>query len=194
MTQFQKKPYKEIWISDIEIGGVAEDPSMDWSEVHVIFEDDYEWIALFDTFKCLEYHYRRNEFCDSFEKKIGGNFFTHEKLIIIDFLTRERVAEIVDFLLENGEFFKYFRLIPNEEFELHFRTNAELPHYNNIKIYTDLYNQCISANGMFYDYFEIDGHSFSSLIWPSGKNKFTGDEREKIKLWLQGNKNIIDYK
>lgn len=93
---FEKKRHVRIaaesWVEDPEDAHV---------DVVVTFPDATTWIADFYTFKCLE------SIREDYRVKgygLDGAYWAASKVVLVDRVTRERIEQIVDELIEKGTF------------------------------------------------------------------------------------------
>ncbi len=96
-----------IWIEAEQWASGQWDPADCNSDVMVSFCDGAEWVATFFTYRNIATLTDKN-------KRTGeclwGKYFWASDMIILDELTRERVEEVVAYLIETGEFEKVFSI------------------------------------------------------------------------------------
>jgi hypothetical protein len=78
------------------------------SDVIVAFENDARWVATFFTYQNISSLARKNE---STGECLDGKYFWATDMILIDELTRERIAEVVSHLIATSEFESVFRRV-----------------------------------------------------------------------------------
>lgn len=105
-----KRSVSGIWLEFEEWADGEHDPHDDNSDVEVTLDDGSAWAATFLTYANVETLRRQN--AESGEA-LGGGYFWATDLILVDTLTRERVTEVVEHLLEVDEFELIF--VPAED-------------------------------------------------------------------------------
>jgi hypothetical protein len=100
----------EDWIDDVE-GAHA--------DVVVTFPDSTRWISNFYTIKCIESirkDYLQNGYC------LNGAYWCGESspVIIVDNISRTRIEQVIDELIESAQFqyvFEYFGAVREEDYD-----------------------------------------------------------------------------
>ncbi|WP_409295370.1 hypothetical protein V1498_18815 [Peribacillus sp. SCS-26] len=92
---------KHIWISAEE--WAAEEWNIEDVNVDVVitFPDRSKWIATFFTYKNIETLRKKNTRTG---ECMGGSYFWASDMVLIDRVSRERINEVIDFLIANEEF------------------------------------------------------------------------------------------
>jgi hypothetical protein len=89
-----------IWI-------VAEQWADGWNyedvntDVIVTFSDRSKWIATFFTYKNIQTLREKNI---KTGECMNGSYFQASDMVLIDFVSRERIIELIDYLIESEEF------------------------------------------------------------------------------------------
>ncbi len=76
------------------------------SDVMVSFEKGAEWVATFFTYRNISTLVEKNK---QSGECLHGKYFGASNMILVDELTRERVEEVVEHLLAEGEFESIFK-------------------------------------------------------------------------------------
>lgn len=98
---------ESIWI-EAEEWEFGWDPLDDNSDVKVVLSDGSSWVATFCTYRNIATLRSKNV---ETGECLGGVYFWATDLILIDELTRERIAAVVEDLIANGEFESAFDLV-----------------------------------------------------------------------------------
>ncbi|KWX75902.1 hypothetical protein AMQ84_16235 [Paenibacillus riograndensis] len=102
----------------IDADGWAEDIENAQVDVVVTFPDATRWISNFYTIKCIETMKQ-----DYSERKVclnGAYWCASSPVIIVDNISRERIEQVVDDLIQDGGFeyvFEYFGPVENRDME-----------------------------------------------------------------------------
>jgi len=92
---------KNIWINVEESDNKEYDYFDNNVDVAVTFSNRSRWLATFVTYKNIETLRQKNE-------KTGecmyGAYFWASDMILIDNVSRERIEEVIDYLIEHDEF------------------------------------------------------------------------------------------
>jgi hypothetical protein len=75
------------------------------SDVMVTFEDGRRWVATFFTYQNILSLAQKNR---ETGECLGGRYFVATDMILVDEFSRERVQQVIDDLLEEEEFERYF--------------------------------------------------------------------------------------
>jgi hypothetical protein len=98
---------KSIWIESEEYGANLNGNSMDDnSDVVVAFEDGNTYIATFftyDNIQTLRRRYSQTGEC------LSGQYFWASDMVLIDQISRESIQQVINHLLETGEFSQIFK-------------------------------------------------------------------------------------
>lgn len=101
---------KSVWIGSEEkgpiLGGKAE--LNDNSDVIVAFKNGEKYIATFFTYENIEWLRQKNE---KTGECLNGKYFFATDLILIDRLNREEILKIINYLINQNEFFTAFEKI-----------------------------------------------------------------------------------
>ncbi len=81
------------------------DPACDNTEVEVTFADGAKWEATFLTYANLAKLAADNKDNGSF---LAGRYFWTRDLILIDEISRAAITEVIEKMLETGDFFEAF--------------------------------------------------------------------------------------
>ncbi len=98
---------ESIWI-EAEEWEFGWDPLNVNSNVKVVLSDGSSWVATFFTYGNISTLRTKNV---ETGECLGGKYFWATDLILIDELTRERIAEVIANLIANGEFESAFDLV-----------------------------------------------------------------------------------
>ena len=82
------------------------------SDVMVTFEDGSRWVATFFTYQNILSLARKNS---QTGECLGGKYFAATDMILVDEFSRERVKQVIDDLLEEEEFEKFFDFCEESE-------------------------------------------------------------------------------
>jgi hypothetical protein len=107
-----KKRRKHIWIEAEEWAEGEwniEDVNLD---VIVTLSDRSKWIASFFTYKNIQTLREKNRLTG--ECMLGAYYWASD-MVLIDTASRERILEVIDYLLENDEFVSIFTRYPDVE-------------------------------------------------------------------------------
>lgn len=111
---FEKKRHIRIdsegWAEDLEDAQV---------DVVVTFPDSTRWISNFYTIKCIES--MRKDYSGSGACLNGAYWCASTPVIIVDNVSRERIEQVVDDLIEDGSFkyvFEYFGAVHERDLEV----------------------------------------------------------------------------
>jgi hypothetical protein len=107
-----KKRRKHIWIEAEEWAEGEwniEDVNLD---VIVTFSDRSKWIANFFTYKNIQTLRDKNRLTG---ECMRGAYYWASDMVLIDTASRERILEVIDYLLENDEFGSIFTRYPDVE-------------------------------------------------------------------------------
>ena len=101
---------KNIWIETEEKGPIQGDFSEinDNSDVIVTFENGENYIATFYTYQNIEWLRQKNQ---KTGECLDGKYFYGTDLILIDKLNRVNVANVINHLIKEDEFFTAFNKI-----------------------------------------------------------------------------------
>jgi hypothetical protein len=102
---------KHIWIEAEQWaeGWDIEDVNTD---VIVTFPDRSVWIVTFFTYKNIQTFTEENK---QTGECMNGAYFWSSDMALIDFASRERIVEVINYLLENDEFQSVFTRYPDVE-------------------------------------------------------------------------------
>ncbi|MFN7944091.1 MAG: hypothetical protein U0Z53_01845 [Blastocatellia bacterium] len=95
----------EIWIEAEEWESGELDPACDNTEVVVTFADGAKWEATFLTYANVAKLVEDNKGNGSF---LSGRYFWTRDMILIDEISRESITEVIERMLETGDFFEAF--------------------------------------------------------------------------------------
>jgi hypothetical protein len=113
MENSRTKTIEKLWLEFEEWAPGEWDPSDGNSDVKVILTDGSNWVATFFTYSNIETLRKKN--AESGEC-LAGVYFWATDLILIDKLTRSRIKEVIDHLIDEEEFETIFvRVKPDEE-------------------------------------------------------------------------------
>lgn len=84
------------------------------TDVKVTFSDRTVWMATFFTYKNIQTLREKN-------KKTGecmnGTYFRASDMVLIDIVSRDRIVEVIDYLIDTGEFESAFTKYPEVDSE-----------------------------------------------------------------------------
>ncbi|MFC5450024.1 hypothetical protein [Paenibacillus aestuarii] len=84
------------------------------TDVIVVFPDRSKWIASCFTYKNIETLRQKNI---QTGECMNGSYFWSSDMLLIDVIRRERIEELVDHLIKQGNFQKVFSRYPDVEAE-----------------------------------------------------------------------------
>ena len=98
---------KNIWIETEEKGTIQSGKAElnDNSDVIVTFENGEKYVATFFTFDNIEWLRQKSQ---KTGECLNGKYFFATDLILIDKLNREEIIEVINYLINQGEFFTAF--------------------------------------------------------------------------------------
>jgi hypothetical protein len=96
-----------IWIEAEQWASGEWNPADCNSDVIVSFEEGAEWAATFFTYKNISTLVEKNRLSG---ECLQGGYFWASGMIFVDEISRERIQEVVDHLLDEDEFEKVFRM------------------------------------------------------------------------------------
>lgn len=105
---------KHIWIEAEEWENEEWDTEDENTDVKVTFSDRTVWMATFFTYKNIQTLREKN-------KKTGecmnGTYFQASDMVLIDILSRDQIVEVIEYLIDNGEFEFVFTKYPEVDSE-----------------------------------------------------------------------------
>lgn len=104
--------WKHIWIEAEEWTEGEWSIEDDNTDVIVTFSDRSKWIASFFTYKNIQTLIEKNK---QTGENLNGAYFWSSDIVLIDFVSRERIVEIINYLIENDEFCSVFSKYPDVE-------------------------------------------------------------------------------
>jgi hypothetical protein len=81
------------------------------SDVVVELEDGSRWVATFFTFKNIDSLVKKNR---STGECLHGKYFWASDMILVDEISRNRIIEVIDDLIQDGSFSRVFSPVPVE--------------------------------------------------------------------------------
>jgi len=84
------------------------------SDVIVTFSNRTKWIATFFTYKNIQTLREKNRLSG---ECLNGNYYWSSDMILIDILNKERIHEVINYLLEKNEFKLIFNKCSDVEHE-----------------------------------------------------------------------------
>lgn len=113
---------KHIWIEAEEWAEGEWNIEDDNTDVIVTFPDRTKWIASFFTYKNILTLIEKNKRSG---ESMKGAYFWSSNMVLIDLVSRERIVEVINYLIENDEFNFVFTQCPDVELEdYHFYPNG----------------------------------------------------------------------
>ena len=113
-VSLREKRNKHIWIEAEEWENDEWDTEDENTDVKVTFSDRTVWMATFFTYKNIQTLREKN-------KKTGecmnGTYFQASDMVLIDIVSRDRIVEVIDYLIDNGEFESVFTKYPEVDSE-----------------------------------------------------------------------------
>ena len=107
-----KNRRKHIWIEAEEWAEGEWNIEDDNTDVIVTFSDRSKWIASFFTYINIQTLREKNK---QTGESMNGAYFWSSDMALIDFVSRERIVEVINYLIENDEFNSVFIRYPNVE-------------------------------------------------------------------------------
>ncbi|KGP82700.1 MULTISPECIES: hypothetical protein [unclassified Paenibacillus] len=99
-----------VWI-EAEIWPVGSwDCKDDNSDVIVVFPDRSKWIASFFTYQNIETMRQKNI---ETGECMNGAYFWSSDLVLIDIISRERIEQLIDYLIKHDNFHAVFNQCPD---------------------------------------------------------------------------------
>jgi hypothetical protein len=98
-----------IWI-EAERWAVGEwEPNDAYSSVNVAFTDGSRWYAFFISYANITTLREKNEHTG---ENLHGRYFRADSMILVDQVSRQRIDEVVAYLVATGEFSSAFERLP----------------------------------------------------------------------------------
>src|SRR5262249_32714919 len=94
-----------IWIEAEQWETGEWTPSDDNTDVVVLFEDGSRWVATFFSYQNVSSLAEKNR---ATGECLGGKYFVATDMILVDEVTRQRIEEVIEELLNRSEFEIYF--------------------------------------------------------------------------------------
>nr|WP_310179225.1 hypothetical protein [Neobacillus niacini] len=107
-----KNHRKHIWIEAEEWAEGEWNIEDDNTDVIVTFSNRSKWIASFFTYKNIQTLREKNK---QTGESMNGAYFWSSEMSLIDFVSRERIVEVIEYLIENDEFNSVFTRYPDVE-------------------------------------------------------------------------------
>ena len=101
-----------IWIEGEEWAEGEWNIEDDKTDVIVTFSDRSQWIASFFTYKNIQTLTEKNK---QTGECMNGGYFWSSDMVLIDLVSRERIVEVINHLIENNEFNSVFTRCPDVE-------------------------------------------------------------------------------
>lgn len=98
---------KHIWIEAEEWENDEWDIEDGNTDVKVTFSDRRVWLATFFTYRNIERQREKNE---KSGECMGGAYFQASDMVLIDNISKERIYEVINYLIDNGSW-RFHRLI-----------------------------------------------------------------------------------
>lgn len=108
---------KHIWIEAEEWGDGEWDVEDANTDVMVVFSDRSKWIASFFTYKNIRTLREKNK---QTGESMSGAYLWSSDMVLIDIASRERLEQVIDYLIQNNEFQSVFTRYPDVEVEYDF--------------------------------------------------------------------------
>jgi len=108
----ENKLSKNIWIEAEEWAEGEWNIEDDNTDVIVTFSDRSQWIASFFTYKNIQTLTEKNKQTGEW---MNGGYFWSSDMVLIDLVSRERIVEVINYLIENNEFNFVFTRCPDVE-------------------------------------------------------------------------------
>lgn len=105
-----KNRRKHIWIEAEEWAEGEWNIEDDNTDVIVTFSDRSKWIASFFTYKNIQTIREKNK---QTGESMNGAYFWSSDMVLIDFVSRERIVEVFNYLIDNDEFNTVFIRYPD---------------------------------------------------------------------------------
>ncbi len=105
---------RHIWIAAEEWAEGEWNVEDDNLDVIVTFSDRSKWIASFFTYKNIQTLREKNAKTDECMK---GAYLWSSDMVLIDIASRERIYEVIDYLIENDKFESVFTRYPDVDIE-----------------------------------------------------------------------------
>jgi hypothetical protein len=97
---------ENLWIEAEQWAPGEWNPADCNSDVKVTLSDDSEWMATFFTYTNIKVLKEKNQ---PTGECLSGRYFWATDLILVDLLTRARILEVVEDLIETNEFERAFQ-------------------------------------------------------------------------------------
>ncbi|OIK17212.1 hypothetical protein BIV60_00550 [Bacillus sp. MUM 116] len=107
-----KNHRKYIWIEAEEWADGEWNIEDDNTDVIVTFSNRSKWIASFFTYKNIQTLREKNK---QTGESMNGAYFWSSEMVLIDLVSRERIVEVIEYLIENDEFNSVFTRYPDVE-------------------------------------------------------------------------------
>lgn len=91
----------KIWIEAEEWAEGEWDIHNDNTDVIVEFDNGDRWVASFFTYSNIGKLVEKNK---STGERLNGKYFWGSDMILVDEVSRERIQEVIDYLINKGEF------------------------------------------------------------------------------------------
>jgi hypothetical protein len=105
-----------IWIEAEEWAPGEWRPEDSNTDAIVTWEDGSRWVASFFSYKNIQTLTKKNKRTG---ECLSGAYFWSSDMILIDQVSRQRIEEVIDHLLNEGEFEVVFTRLPSEEVQEH---------------------------------------------------------------------------
>jgi hypothetical protein len=103
-----------IWIEAEEWAPGEWVPENDNTDVIVTWADGSRWVASFFSYKNIQILTEKNKRTG---ECLSGAYFWANDLLLIDRVSRQRIEEVIEHLIQGGEFELIFTRLPSEEEE-----------------------------------------------------------------------------
>ncbi|KQL34416.1 hypothetical protein [Psychrobacillus sp. FJAT-21963] len=96
---------KHIWIEAEEWEDSEWDIEDENTDIKVTFSDRTVWMATFFTYRNIESQREKNA---KSGECMNGAYFQASDMVLIDIVSKERIYEVINYLIDNGEFESVF--------------------------------------------------------------------------------------
>ena len=91
----------KMWIEAEEWAEGEWDVNNDNTDVIVEFDSGDRWVASFFTYSNISKLVEKNKITGG---RLNGKYFWSSDMILVDEVSRERIQEVIDYLINKGEF------------------------------------------------------------------------------------------
>ncbi|EPD51089.1 hypothetical protein HMPREF1210_02280 [Paenisporosarcina sp. HGH0030] len=105
---------KDLWIEAEEWADGEWDVEDVNTDVKVTFSDSSVWMATFFTYRNIQSLREKNV---KTGESMNGAYFHASEMVLIDIASKERIYEVINYLIDNGEFESVFTKYPDVDSE-----------------------------------------------------------------------------